>query len=127
MIISFVIPSYNASQVIKRALNSIFTVTLPKTFSVEVVVVDDGSDDSVTLSEVISYYEGVRLIKHDVNRGMCAGRNTGISISTGDIVTILDADDELVIGWFDTFLKLLGSGHQKLMFVMQHVVIRLVM
>jgi len=32
---------------------------------------------------------------------MCAGRNTGIFASTGDIVMILDADDRLVSGWPD--------------------------
>lgn len=66
---------------------------------VEALVVDDGSNDSPALADVVSGYAGARLLRHKTNRGMCAGRNTGIAASKGDVVTILDADDEMVPNW----------------------------
>ena len=46
MLISFVIPSYNCSSTVKRALGSIFGAILPDNWLVEAIVVDDGSSDS---------------------------------------------------------------------------------
>jgi len=62
-------------------------------------VVDDGSSDSAALATVIANYPKIHLLAHDTNRGMCAGRNTGIAASRGEVVMILDADDALVSDW----------------------------
>lgn len=99
MLITHVIPAYNASATIIQTLESVFRWPLPAGWQVEAVVVDDGSADSSKLGEVVSQYSGARLVVHEVNRGMCAGRNSGIAASKGAIVTILDSDDELVANW----------------------------
>ena len=99
MLISFVMPAYNASTTIVRTLDSVFDTALPEGWSVEVLVVDDGSSDSAELTTVVGGHPNARLLSHEANLGMCAGRNTGITESHGDIVTILDSDDELVADW----------------------------
>ncbi|MES2662037.1 MAG: glycosyltransferase family 2 protein [Pseudomonadota bacterium] len=99
MLISFVVPAYNASQTISRSLNSVFNQSLPDQWTVEVIVVDDGSQDSIELAKVVAQFSHIRLVVHEKNRGMCAGRNTGINASSGEIVIILDADDEMVSNW----------------------------
>jgi len=99
MLISHIIPAFNASTTITQALNSVFRYALPTGWQVEAIVVDDGSDDSEVLSEIVTQYPNARLVVHDKNRGMCAGRNSGIAASKGDVVTILDADDKLVAEW----------------------------
>lgn len=99
MLITFVIPSYNASNSIQQTLDSVFGCLYPESWEVDAVVVDDGSADGYELAEVISRYPGASLIAHSTNRGMCAARNTGIIHSRGDFVSILDADDELVQQW----------------------------
>ena len=99
MLISFVIPAFNAAQTIERTLTSVFVPTLPANWALEALVVDDGSSDGEVLAEIVSQYAGARLLQHESNRGMCAGRNTGIAASKGDVVTILDADDEMVPDW----------------------------
>ena len=103
MLVSHVIPAYNSAKSIIRTLDSIVATPLPEGFTVEAVVVDDGSSDGVELAEVVSRYSFARLFVHEKNRGMCAGRNTGIMNSRGDVVTILDSDDELVPEWAITF------------------------
>ena len=60
----------------------------------EVVVVDDGSTDG-SPAVVCGYLSDgrVKLVRHDVNRGIPATRNTGIASSAGEFVSFLDQDD----------------------------------
>ena len=102
MLITFVIPAYNASRSIQNTLDSIFMSALGD-WSVEAVVVDDGSEDSSELCKIVEKFANARMIIHETNMGMCAGRNTGIGNSKGDFVAILDADDELVDYWIEVF------------------------
>ena len=101
MIVSFVIPAYNASGTIDAALRSVYGVHAGASdmWNVEVIVVDDGSNDRGALEEVLGRYPKVVLVTHESNCGMCASRNSGIRRSQGDIVVILDADDVLVSEW----------------------------
>ena len=68
---------------------------------------DDGSSDSQALVEIAVRYPSARYMRHTVNRGMCAGRNTGIAASRGELVAILDADDEMVSDWPSVLAALL--------------------
>ena len=98
MLISYVIPAFNTSSTISRVLDSIFRC-MSDSWQVEAIVVDDGSNDGVDLAIAVANYPKARLVVHETNKGMCAGRNSGILASLGDIVIILDADDELVDSW----------------------------
>ncbi len=56
----------------------------------ELIVVDDGSsDDTAALAEAI---DGVRVLRHPINRGYGAAIKTGFRASTGDLLAFLDAD-----------------------------------
>jgi glycosyltransferase involved in cell wall biosynthesis len=99
--VSFVIPAYNASRTIGMTLRSVYEARdrTPCAWDVEVIVIDDGSGDRDALGAAVSVYPKVLMVIHEANRGMCASRNSGILRSQGDIVIILDADDELVPEW----------------------------
>jgi len=99
MLISHIIPAFNASSTVRQTLESVFLDTLPADWKVEAIVVDDGSTDGGVLSEIVAQFECAQLVVHPENKGMCAARNSGIELSKGDIVTILDSDDELIKGW----------------------------
>ena len=64
---------------------------------------DDGSLDTRALKVVVDNYSNARMLSHSKNKGMCAARNTGIASSLGEIVIILDSDDELVSDWPEIF------------------------
>jgi glycosyltransferase involved in cell wall biosynthesis len=59
----------------------------------EIIVVDDGSNDDTL--QLVSEYKNPRVIyiKHEQNMGLAAARNTGIKSSSGDIVAFQDTDD----------------------------------
>ena len=110
MFISIVIPAYNASLHVESALRSICEgFDQSYSWELEVIVVDDGSQDGEFLASICSLFTGVRLVSHASNRGLCAARNTGIRESRGDYVTLLDADDEFVSCWFVALLEILGE------------------
>jgi glycosyltransferase involved in cell wall biosynthesis len=86
--ISCIIPSFNAADYIREALDSIQGQTL-KPF--ETIVVDDGSTDE-TAKIIANYGTPVTYIYQD-NAGPGAARNRGIELARGDFLAFLDADD----------------------------------
>lgn len=92
--VSCVIPAYNASATIARALHSV----LATPGIGEVIVVDDGStDDTAARIKEIAVIAAtpIQLIRQE-NAGAAAARNTGMQAVSLDWVTFLDADDEML-------------------------------
>lgn len=75
------------------AVASALAQTHPDT---EVVVVDDGSTDSVTLAAISTVESaGQARVIRQANQGLSAARNHGIEDAVGDYILPLDHDDEL--------------------------------
>jgi glycosyltransferase involved in cell wall biosynthesis len=86
--ISVVIPVHNGAAYLAEAIGSVLEQTLP---AYEVFVIDDGSEDD---SAAIAGAFAPRV--HSVSQrasGAAAARNRGVSLSTGEILAFLDADD----------------------------------
>lgn len=95
--VSVIIPLYNKSRYISRALDSVFAQTYQ---DYEVIVVDDGSTDNGP--EIVRQYRDKRLrMVRQANAGPGAARNRGISESKARLLAFLDADDE----WMPEFLQ----------------------
>lgn len=109
MIISIVIPAYNASSTIGRTLDSVFAASLPQDWQIDAIVINDGSTDEIDLTTTVSHYPGITLLGYPDNRGKSSAMNMGIGESRGDVIMILDADDELVSGWPDVFADIINE------------------
>lgn len=91
MLVSVIIPCYNAERWIDEAIQSALNQTYAP---VEVIVVDDGSSDS-SWKKIQEF--GSRVIAETgPNRGGSAARNRGFVLSRGDYIQFLDADDYLL-------------------------------
>ena len=88
MLVSVVIPLFNACDVIGETLASVFSQTWK---ACEVIVVDDGSTDQ-SKDVVASFGSKVRYIWQE-NQGVAAARNHGIQASRGKYIAFLDHDD----------------------------------
>jgi teichuronic acid biosynthesis glycosyltransferase TuaG len=87
---SVVIPVYNGEAYIQNAIKSCLQQTLLPN---EIIVIDDGSNDS-TASLVQSFStELIRYKKNTQNHGPSFSRNRGIEMATGSWILFLDADD----------------------------------
>jgi len=86
--ISVIIPTYNAEAYICEAINSVLAQTYR---DFEIIVVNDGSTDD-TAQIIRQRFLNVRLF-YIKNSGASAARNFGISVSRGQYVAFLDADD----------------------------------
>src|SRR2546427_7996178 len=87
-LVSVIIPNYNYGPYLPQALDSVLAQSYPH---VEIVVVDDGSQDE-SESIIRSYGNRVRSINQK-NQGVSAARNRGARESTGELLAFLDADD----------------------------------
>lgn len=89
-LVSVIVPCYNQAHFLREAIESVLAQTYPH---VDVVVVDDGSDDNTEV--VAGAYEGVRCVRQE-NAGLAGARNTGIRHTLGPLLVFLDADDRLL-------------------------------
>ena len=88
---SILIPAYNAEPWIADAIRSALEQTWQKT---EIIVVDDGSTDQ-TLSVARQFASNRVSVVAQANQGAAAARNKAFSLSQGDYIQWLDADDLL--------------------------------
>jgi len=90
---SVIIPVYNRSVLVRRAIDSVLRQSFPAR---EIIVVDDGSTD--TTPEVLNNYLPKISIIRTTNRGVAAARNSGISRAESEWIALLDSDDEWLPG-----------------------------
>ena len=97
-IVSIVMPVYNAASYIGETLDSVFQQTFT---DYEVIVINDGSPDTVKLEQALEPYIGrIRYIKQE-NLGAGAARNEGLRAAQGEFIAFLDADDL----WLPNYLE----------------------
>jgi glycosyltransferase involved in cell wall biosynthesis len=99
--VSVLIPCFNAQKFIAETLESVLSQTWP---NIEVIVVDDGSQDSSALEVERFASRGVRLLKQ-ANRGAGVARNTALRASDGAFIQFLDADDIISPSKIETQLR----------------------
>ncbi len=87
-LVSVVIPVFNGDKYLAEAIDS----ALEQTYSpVEVIVVDDGSTDGS--GQIADGYRDAITSIHQERGGNGAARNHGVSVSRGELLSFLDADD----------------------------------
>jgi glycosyltransferase involved in cell wall biosynthesis len=88
--VSIVIPAYNAMTYLPDTLASVFKQTFT---DFEVLLVDDGSTDSLQTWVAQTVHDPRLKLISQINQGLSAARNTGITHSQSDYIAFLDADD----------------------------------
>jgi glycosyltransferase involved in cell wall biosynthesis len=88
MRVSVIIPTYNSGPLVVEAVASVLAQTRPAD---EIIVVDDGSTDN-TAQRLEPVRERIHYVRQ-ANSRVAAARNTGVGLSTGDVIAFLDADD----------------------------------
>lgn len=87
---SIIIPTFNRSHLIRRAVESVLNQSYKNW---ELIIVDDGSSDNT--SEIVTPFlkdERIRFIEKE-NTGAAHSRNVGVEFSSGEWLSFLDSDD----------------------------------
>ena len=90
-LVSILIPAFNAQEWITDTLHSAVAQTWERK---EIIVVDDGSTDQTLAIARQFESDSVRVVTQD-NQGAAAARNKAFSLSQGEYIQWLDADDLL--------------------------------
>jgi glycosyltransferase involved in cell wall biosynthesis len=92
--VAVIVPCYDDGELAAEAVASV-----REHEAIEVVVVDDGSDDASTKAALDRLKSrGVRVLHHERNMGLSAARTTGLNATSARYVFPLDSDD-LAIGY----------------------------
>lgn len=91
MKLSVVIPAYNEERTVAETIQRVRAVDLGGV-ELEIVVVDDGSQDQTR--EILKTIPGIRVVLHERNSGKGAAVKSGFRAATGDVLLIQDADLE---------------------------------
>ena len=108
-LVSILIPAYNSESWLADAVKSALAQTWPKR---EIIVVNDGSTDR-TLSFAQHFASKDVTVVSQTNQGAAAARNKAFSLSSGDYIQWLDADDMLAPDKISRQMQALGSCQGK--------------
>lgn len=92
--VAVIVPCFNDGSLVQEAVSSI-----EEGEAVELVVVDDHSTEPLTLETLEQLgRDGVRVLRHEENRGVAAARQSGFRATSAPYLFPLDADDLAVPG-----------------------------
>lgn len=102
--VSIIIPIYNGESSIRRCMDSVVNQTYQ---DIEIICVDDASLDDTNdiLKEYADKDFRVHILEENSNVGTSKARKDGVSISNGEHILFLDADDELYLYACERLLK----------------------
>lgn len=102
-LVSVVVANYNYERYVCRAIESLQGQTWPRW---EAVICDDGSADRS--AEVIASYAGrdprIRLVRQ-ANGGMASALNRAVALAGGELIALLDSDDEYLPGRLEAVVE----------------------
>lgn len=103
MILSFIIPVYNAAKTLECCVNSILHSTVDKS-QYEIILINDGSiDNSLEIcSRMKMTSNNIQVFTHE-NVGTSTTRNVGLENATGEYVWFVDADDYIETSFLEQF------------------------
>lgn len=105
MLISIIIPVYNAEKFIAKCLDSVLNQSHQ---NLEIILVNDGSTDQsgFICDEYAQRDERVSVL-HKENGGVSSARNTGLKIAKGKYIGFVDPDDWIEPGMFENLYQLI--------------------
>ena len=106
--LSIVIPAYNEAGRIRDTLERVCHFKESKPYSIELMVVDDGSTDQTV--EIVSGFPSIRLVRNDRNHGKGFTVRHGVLEAQGEFILFTDADLSAPIEETDQLLSALQSS-----------------
>ncbi len=115
-ILSIIIPHYNSSDLLEKLLS-----TIPKDKNIEVIVVDDKSEDKhinyiQTMKNSKKYTDFILLKNETSKKGAGVARNIGLKKANGEWVLFADSDDYFTDIFYESISKYFESNNEVVFF-----------
>lgn len=104
--VSVIIPCFNQGEFLKEAVDSVLASDYK---NIEIIIVNDGSDDGITEKVLESINHPLVKILHQQNQGLPSARNNGINASSGKYILPLDADDKIHPSYISKAVNILDN------------------
>lgn len=103
-LVTVVIPCFNAGKYLDEAVDSILNQSSK---SYEIIIIDDGSTDSLTINKLKNYKKPRTIVIHTSNVGPAEARNIAIKQAQGKYILPLDADDKIGSDYLGSAIRIL--------------------
>jgi glucosyl-dolichyl phosphate glucuronosyltransferase len=102
MHLDVIIPTRNRSRLLARAIESLLAAPAPPGLHVRILVVNNGSTDATPalLEWMTARHRGRIEVINERRRGKSRALNAGISAATGDLIGMIDDDEEIDSQWY---------------------------
>ena len=101
--VSVIVAAYNIEDYIVKCLESIANQTYK---NLEVIVVDDGSNDNTgKLADEFAENDNRFIVIHKENGGVSSARNKGIDVASGDFIGFVDGDDTIEVDMYEMLVN----------------------
>lgn len=108
VLISVIVPVYNAAAFLEQCIASVLAQSLRE---IEVIAVNDGStDESAAILDRLAGKDQRLRVFHQPNKGVSAARNFGLGEARGQYIGFCDADDWMEPGMLETLYKAIGES-----------------
>src|ERR1044071_9369209 len=112
MRLDVLIPTYNRQEMLKLTLASLLAAEVPEGLDVRVTVLDNNSkDETRQVVEKLKENSGGRLdYLFEGKQGKSAALNAGIAATCGELVGIIDDDEEIDVNWYKRVQEAFSLG-----------------
>jgi len=107
MELDVIIPTYNRQDLLKLTLESLFRAEIPSGLNVRVTVVDNNSKDATrsVVEGLQEKFNGRLRYQFESRQGRSHALNAGVASTTGDVVGMIDDDEEIDANWYKTMFE----------------------
>jgi glycosyltransferase involved in cell wall biosynthesis len=107
-----IIPTHNRHLMLRRTLDSLLAGPVPVGLEVKVTVVDNNSTDSTrqTAEAYDKKFRGGLGYVFEGRQGRSFALNAGISATSGELVGMIDDDEEVDSGWYSSIQSIFSRG-----------------
>jgi glycosyltransferase involved in cell wall biosynthesis len=104
-LVSVITPTYNRASFLDETIQSVLNQDYPR---IEYIVLDDGSTDNT--KDVLQKYNGRIIWQNHSNMGETRTVNQGITMSSGDILVVVNSDDPILPGAISTIANFMREN-----------------
>ncbi len=108
--VSVIMPTHNRPQQLQCAISSVLAQTYQ---DFEIIVINDAGCDVESVLVGLNAAGRITYVRHAVNRGLAAARNTGLKLARGKYVAYLDDDDRYLPNHLETLVGFLETHHER--------------